>query len=127
MEFALIVYVIGTVFPALIGLGATAGGIVIGVIVLGCCGAPFLLDEDSENLQAKYKSLVKTVFKWCIPVAIICAFIPDKDVSYTMIAAYAAQEVSQNEKVQSIAGESLELVEAFIKKQKVEIEKESKE
>ena len=42
-----------------------------------------------------------------------------------MIAAYTAQSIGQNERVQNIAGQSLSVVEAFLEKTKKELEKEA--
>ena len=124
MEFAFIVYLVGTVFP-LIGKVSSLLVILGGLVLAGLLiFAPFLLDKDYDEVNKPIKQNVVRFFKWAIPIAFICGLAPSKEVSYTMIAAYTAQSIGENEKVQNIAGQSLEVVEAFLAKTKKEIEEQ---
>ena len=122
MEFAFLVYVIGTLFPVISGIGVTLTmvGCVIGIIWV--VGAPFWIDDDFEEERASFVNGTKTFLKWAVPIIIVCSLVPEKEVSYTMIAAYTAQSIGENEKVQNIAGQSLEVIEAFLEKTKAELE-----
>ena len=122
MEFAFLVYVIGTLFPVISGIGVTLAmvGCVIGIIWV--VGVPFWMDDDFEVQRGAFASGTKTFLKWAVPIIIICSLVPEKEVSYTMIAAYTAQSIGENEKVQNIAGQSLEVIEAFLEKTKAELE-----
>lgn len=126
MEFAFLVYVIGTLFPAISGIGAVLAviGVVIGLAWI--IGAPIWLDEDFEKERGTFVTGTKTYLKWAVPIIIICSLVPSKEVSYTMIAAYTAQSIGENEKVQSIAGQSLEVISEFLEKTKKELEEENK-
>jgi hypothetical protein len=120
MEFALIVYLVGTVLPLI----SNTGGLIIvatiiGVIVLA---ATLPLWADDEDVRVPALKATKTYLKWALPIAFVCSLVPNKEVSYTMIAAYTAQSIGENEKVQDIAGQSLEVIEAFLEKTKKELE-----
>lgn len=122
MEFAFLVYVIGTLFPVISGIGVvlTIIGSVIGV--LWVVGIPFWMDDDFEVQRASFVNGTKTFLKWAVPIIIVCSLVPEKEVSYTMIAAYTAQSIGENDKVQNIAGQSLEVIEAFLEKTKAELQ-----
>ena len=127
MEFAFLVYVIGTLFPVISGIGVTLTmvGYVIGIIWV--VGAPFWIDDDFEEERASFVNGTKTFLKWAVPIIIVCSLVPEKEVSYTMIAAYTAQSIGENEKVQNIAGQSLEVIEAFLEKTKAELQEKETE
>ena len=120
MEFAAIVYLVGTVLPLLNGI---AGLIVVTTVILVVAGfitAP--LWGDDEDVRVTVFNGSKTYLKWALPIAFVLSLVPSKEVSYTMIAAYTAQSIGENEKVQNIAGQSLEVIEAFLEKTKAELE-----
>lgn len=127
MEFAAIVYLIGTVFPALSGIRGmlTVGAAIIAVVWF--CGAMYWVDEDFKDATCLFFKFTKKYLIWAVPVIFVCNLIPDKETSYTMIAAYTAQKVGESDKVQHIAGQSLEIVEAFLAKTKKELEVDSVE
>ena len=127
MEFAAIVYLIGTVLPALSGIGGVLviGGVLIAIVWV--CGFMFWADSDYEPQTQLFFKFTKKYLIWAAPIVFICSLIPDKETSYTMIAAYTAQKVGESDKVQQIAGQSLEIVEAFLAKTKKELEADSVE
>lgn len=125
MEFALIVYLVGTVLPLISGISGIVVVMTIVLVVIGFVTSPLWADdEDSRDLIING---AKTYLKWAIPIAFICGLAPSKEVSYTMIAAYTAQSIGENEKVQNIAGQSLEVIEAFLEKTKAELQEKETE
>lgn len=127
MEFAFLVYVIGTLFPAISGIGTMFALILIALVVVWIIGFPLVwFDERFKDQRKTFVTGTKTYLKWAVPIIIICSLVPSKEVSYTMIAAYTAQSIGENEKVQSIAGQSLEVISEFLEKTKKELEEENK-
>ena len=121
MEFAFVVYLVSTVLPLIAAVGKIAVVLTCGVVVCLFLALP-IWGDDHRAMVGKY---FKHYLKWAIPIAFIAGLAPDKETSYTMIAAYTAQSIGQNERVQNIAGQSLSVVEAFLEKTKKELEKEA--
>lgn len=120
MEFMLIVYLISTVLPLLKGLAFAAGGIAIFCLIMGPLFYLILSKDMSENQIEVCKSVAKKVFiGWCI--AMTFHLVPDEKTSYAMLAAYTTQQVVTNDKVQEIAGQSLETVELLLQKYNQEL------
>ena len=123
MEFAFVVYLVSTVLPLIASVGEITVVLTCGIVLCLFISLPLWGDEeDHRGMVGKY---FKSYLKWAIPIAFIAGLAPDKETSYTMIAAYTAQSIGQNERVQNIAGQSLSVVEAFLKKMKKELEKEA--
>lgn len=123
MEFAFVVYLVSTVLPLIAAVGKIAVVLTCGIVL--CLFVALPLWGDEEDNRAMVGKYFKNYLKWAIPIAFIAGLAPDKETSYTMIAAYTAQSIGQNERVQNIAGQSLSVVEAFLKKTKKELEKEA--
>ena len=123
MEFAFVVYLVSTVLPLITAVGKIAIILTCGVVI--CLFVALPLWGDEEDNRAMVGKYFKSYLKWTIPIAFIAGLAPDKETSYTMIAAYTAQSIGQNERVQNIAGQSLSVVEAFLEKTKKELEKEA--
>ena len=72
--------------------------------------------SDKEN-EARIKAGTKAVYwlKFTITGAILSAWImillPTEKTAYTMVGAYAAQRVSENDKVQQMSGKVLTIIE----------------
>jgi hypothetical protein len=128
MEFAFLVYVVSTIFPIFSTVAGALMFVGCAVIAFWVFGTPFWFDNEFRVQRSHLFKGTKQYVKWAVPVMIICSLVPDKETSYTMIAAYTAQSIGQNEKVQDIAGQSLDVIEAFLTKTKEELEnkKESK-
>lgn len=122
MEFAAIVYLVGTVLPLLSTVGTLAMVGMVLLLLAWVLGIPFWIDDYYSHECKVFLKASKTFCIWAIPIAFVCGLVPSKEVSYTMIAAYTAQSIGENEKVQDIAGQSLEVIEAFLSKTKKEIE-----
>ena len=123
MEFAFVVYLVSTVMPLIASVGEIAVVLTCGVVL--CLFVALPLWGDEEDNRAMVGKYFKSYLKWAVPIAFIAGLAPDKETSYTMIAAYTAQSIGQDERVQNIAGQSLSVVEAFLEKTKKELEKEA--
>lgn len=115
MEFAFIVWAIGTL-PAIAKVLVPIGvmGSIFILIVKGVCIA------EGENIR-----ILRYLFL-TVPIALIGGAIPDKETAYAMAAAYGVQQVAQNERVQNLAGNGLDVLEAYLEKTKKELEKDTK-
>ena len=112
MSFAFIVWAIGTL-PAIggamtfIGFIFTIATVTIKVIAL----------TEGQNLPIlRYLSIT-------LPMLCIGAVIPDKETAYAMAGAYGIQTVVEDERVQRIAGQGVDVLEAFLEKTKKDLEK----
>ncbi len=112
MEFAFIVWAIGTL-PTL-GGGMLFFGVLSTVMLLFIKAAAF---SEGANLP-----LLRWLFV-SIPLMCIGTVIPDKETAYAMAAAYGVQSVVQDERVQKIAGQGVDVLEAYLSKAKKELEK----
>lgn len=121
MEFAFVVYLVNTVLPLIAAVGKIAVVLTCGVVACLFIALPIWADDHREIVGKYFKSYLK----WAVPIAFIAGLAPDKETSYTMIAAYTAQSIGQNERVQNLAGQSFSMVEAFLEKTKKELEKEA--
>ena len=107
MDLALLVY----------GISLLKGVSAFFAVLLGVCGL-FLIgnlihwgDSYGDKYTAGFISRSWKGF-W---VAVICfwvlIFIPSEKTAYTMVGAYAAQKVAENEKVQQLSGKVLTIIE----------------
>ncbi len=119
MDLALLVYGISVMSKLSVLLFAV---VVISVIVMGISMLVrvFHIKEtwhssrDNEIYDAR-RSAALRVAKWSAGVflgaSIISALIPSEKTAYTMVGAYAAQKVAENENVQRISGKVLAVIE----------------
>lgn len=97
MFLAFIVWLVMTVFPALIKIGSAMFFVVgISFITAG------LVALVSEGECLKPWEIWKKFAKYAIPITIALQFIPDTKTSWYMVGAYAAQTVVQSEDAQMI-------------------------
>jgi small basic protein len=70
--------------------------------------------RDNEIKQGRRDASV-TVMKYAGSIVVISilmnVFLPSEKTAYTMVAAYAAQKVSENDKVQQMSGKVLTIIE----------------
>lgn len=109
MDLALLVYAIST----LEGVKAILGGLVaLSVLV---CLALFIYmgDQYGDNNQNKTWAWkrIKLWFATGLVSLFIFALLPSQKTAYTMVGAYAAQKVAENEKVQQMSGKVLQIIE----------------
>ena len=118
MELALILWAVGTL-PAIASSMCALG-------FFGTIGSGFSVFVGSieEYKAAKVMGIIGLVF--CIPLWIVGALIPDKETAYAMAAAYGVQTVAENPKVQEVAKDGMDVIGAYLKKIKSDLEKESK-
>lgn len=101
-----------------------AGGLIISLLLCGINWEHLRHREDTTNRQderdnADYIKKTAKNFILINSIAILLVFLaPDKETSYTMLAAYGLgsvyDTVSENEDVQRIASKSLQMVESHI-------------
>ncbi|MNQ54041.1 hypothetical protein D3C85_680970 [compost metagenome] len=115
MEYAFIVWCIG-VLPK---LGAWLAGIgCLSSIALILCKV--IMSCEGEELKA---------LRWLflsVPVFGLGIAIPDKETTLAIAAAYGVQQVAENERVQKIAGQGIDVLEAYLEKTKKDLEKSAK-
>lgn len=112
MEFALIVWAIG-VLPAL-GHPLSSIGFITTVFILAAKSICKIEGHEIKCLRYLFLS---------IPIWIVGAITPDKETAYAMAAAYGIQSVVQDDRVQKIAGQGVDVLEAYLEKTKKELEK----
>ena len=126
MEMAFVVWALGTLPGVFKGLG------VVSFLLTMVCGFVWALATsyiiDSRNSKDNIKEAMlfgrvsKTVFCVCLPLWLFSLFVPDKETAYAMAAAYGVHTIAQDERTQKIAGQSVEVLEAFLAKTKKELE-----
>ena len=119
MDLALLVYGINVLGKLGVVLGlATGFGII--VFVISTLVRVFHTKEswdskqDDEIKQGRRDASV-TVMKYAGSIVVISillnVILPNEKTAYTMVAAYAAQKVSENDKVQQMSGKVLTIIE----------------
>ena len=109
MDLALLVYGINTlsgirgILGALVGLSIL---IVLGLFIY--MGDQY--GEDNKNKLWAWKR-VKMWFGIGLAAVFLVVLLPSQKTAYTMVGAYAAQRVSENEKVQQLSGKVLTIIE----------------
>lgn len=111
MEFAFIVWAIGTL-PS-IGSGLCAIGAMGSIAILVVQLISFV--EGFGGKFIRYLAIT-------LPMFAIGAVIPDKETAYAMAAAYGVQSVAENERVQKIAGQGIDVLESYLEKTKKEFD-----
>lgn len=106
MDLALLVYGISTLENLKVFLG----------LIMGACAACslFLVMNStfiSREEEAKYwKWAKRCVVVFCV-IGFLQVLLPSQKTAYTMVGAYAAQRVSENEKVQQMSGKVITIIE----------------
>ena len=119
MDLALLVYGINVLGKLGVVLGLATGFAII-VFVISTLVRVFHAKEtwdsqrDDQIKQGRRAASV-TVMKYAgaiVGISILLnVILPDEKTAYTMVAAYAAQKVSENEKVQQMSGKVLTIIE----------------
>lgn len=112
MFLAMIVYLTMVVLPAIKAAGGFS--IFVAFITTGVLGLLWLFSEG----QIEYvKGWVKSGwFKLCVALAVIGALTPNKEVTWYMVGAYAAEKVATADATKQIAGETYDMFRDLIKK-----------
>lgn len=132
MELALVIWAVGTLpalsvhitFLAFAVMFVSTFGFFLGKAITAD-----QYDEESKTAQngIAVSKISKRVFFFALPVWFIFLLVPDQKTAYQMLAAYGVQEVVTNEKVQEIAGDGVDVLQALMKKAKTELEAEAKQ
>lgn len=117
MILAFIVWLVMTVFPALIKIGATLS-LAVGLtfVIAG------LIALVSEGECLKPWEIWKKVARYAIPIVVALQFIPDTKTSWYMVGAYATQTVVQSEAAQTLGADGVDLMKSLIARAKKEID-----
>lgn len=109
MDLALLVYVISLLH----GIGAFFAALIMACGAVGIGNFIYWIDSYSPS-EEKVAGIRKRLWKafW---VAIVSAWVlillPTEKTAYTMVGAYAAQKVAENDKVQQMSGKVLTIIE----------------
>jgi uncharacterized membrane protein YeiB len=108
MDLALLVYAISTLenFKLFLGLIMVLCGILAFVYAL-CTSDGW---KPKEKL-ANYWKMAKRYALVFVCLGFVQVVLPSQKTAYTMVGAYAAQRVSENEKVQQMSGKVLTIIE----------------
>lgn len=117
MILAFIVWLVMTVFPALIKIGAA-----LFIITLTTLFVAGLIGLLSEGDCLKPWELWKKFAKYSIPILIALQFIPDTKTSWYMVGAYATQTVVQSEAAKTLGADGVDLMKSLIARAKSEVE-----
>jgi hypothetical protein len=120
MDLALLVYGISLLH----GIGAFLVGM---LILCGFAAGFFFIWYSSETDEKSYYSdatnkervangvmcikWIKRAFITSFICSLILVFVPTEKTAYTMVGAYAAQKVAENDKVQQMSGKVLTIIE----------------
>lgn len=129
MELAFIVWAVGTL-PAVSSWLCLLLFIVIVCTTTTVVAIGFIFEIDPDESEqaklvaAKFKDAGKTVLFLSLPFYFFFLLMPDKETAYQMLAAYGVQTVAENERVQELAGDGLDVLQALMKKAKENLEEQ---
>jgi len=107
MDLALLVYAISTISSIKILLG-----LLIALSAFACLGLLIYLSDQYGDSKKPW--IWKRIKIW-FGIGLFCSFIsvllPSQKTAYTMVGAYAAQRVAENEKVQQLSSKVLTIIE----------------
>lgn len=119
MEIALVIYLISLADTVGAGLVVSVGTIVLLSLFISTCLIDFSMSAGKEKNQALLKNVTKHAKVGAILLLLVSIFVwlvPDKETSYTILAAYGVTEVLQSERVQQLGPKSLKVLEAHMDK-----------
>ena len=136
MDLALLVYVISVV--ASIKIPLVIGTIVLGVSFIGLTVAKMVYvapsDYDRKYKLEEYTETKNAVNRWWKTVGVVVgvvAFVnvitPSEKTMYVMVGAYAAQKITENDKVISMSSKVLKIIETKLDGYIDDAEKELKQ
>ena len=110
MELVLVIYLVG-LFDNI----STVSGIVLAItLIMSVVLSLYFLTEG----EAPTKRLLKNISTVLIVAGLLTLFIPSKDTSYKLLAAYGAIKVVENPDVQEILGEGVDVLKLSLKRYK---------
>ena len=111
MELVFVVWILG-VLPALSKLLIIIGG--IGIIGWAVCS----LVMAAESIGKLHKAWLFTP----LIVLVLGAALPNRETTYAMAAAYGVQAIVENETANELASDGADVLKAWMKKSKTELE-----
>ena len=109
MDLALLVYVISLLH----GIGSFFVALILACGAVGVGNFIYWIDSYSPSAE-KVEGIKKRLWKafWvAVASAWVLILLPTEKTAYTMVGAYAAQKVAENEKVQQMSGKVLTIIE----------------
>ena len=108
MDLALLVYAISLLH----GIGVFFLALIFACGVVGIGNFIYWVDYTGDDKRtAGVKSRVWKAFWVAIVSAWVLILLPTEKTAYTMVGAYAAQKVAENDKVQQMSGKVLTIIE----------------
>lgn len=108
MDLALLVYAISLLH----GIGAFFTALIMACGAVGIGNFIYWIDYSRNADQiAGIKNRLWKAFWVAIISAWVLIFLPTEKTAYTMVGAYAAQKVAENDKVQAMSGKVLTIIE----------------
>lgn len=107
-------------------------GLSLAFIILGCLAilmlaaagytddlfTPYSYDEKRESKRleklAKFKKRIKGIFVGVLISILTIIIVPDRRTYLLMVGGNAVEEVAKNERVQEVAGKTLDLIEQYL-------------
>lgn len=103
---------------AFIVLGCLAIIVLVAVAYADDLFTPYLYDEKKENQRleklAKFKRRIKGIFIGILVSGLTIVIVPDRKTYLLMVGGNAVEEVAKNERVQEVAGKTLDLIEQYL-------------
>lgn len=116
MELVFVVYLI-SIFDSLGGFAVVLAAILFILITGIMFGVSTDFPNESKERQIwqdKGTKSMKIGF-WVVPIFTLIVFLaPDKETSYTMLAAYGVQTVSEAPEVREVMGKSVQVLEKYM-------------
>jgi DNA topoisomerase VI subunit B len=107
MDLALLVYGISL----LNGIGTFFGGLIILCVAVGAGNFIYWIDSHGDSATEGVRKRLWKAFGVAVVSAWVLILLPSEKTAYTMVGAYAAQKVAENDKVQQMSGKVLTIIE----------------
>jgi len=107
MDLALLVYAISLLH----GIGAFFTALILLCAAVGVGNFIYWIDSYGEDRVEGVRKRLWKAFWVAIVSAWVLILLPTEKTAYTMVGAYAAQKVAENDKVQQMSGKVLTIIE----------------
>jgi len=107
MDLALLVYCISLLH----GIGTFFVGMIIVCAATAAGNFIYWVDSHSDTATEGVRKRLWKAFWVAVVSAWVLILLPSEKTAYTMVGAYAAQKVAENDKVQQMSGKVLTIIE----------------